>query len=166
MPTQTDNLQELARKLVEPLSGWFLRRPPTGTFTPALAGVGTAGSFTYTAQAANYTRIGDRVFFNGRITASAITVAPVGLMTITGLPFAANATGAGGVMGVCAFALQTAFNVAAGYTQIEGVITATESRIQIYKNGDNVAVAAVTGAETVGIPAGTIDLLFAGHYQI
>lgn len=138
----------------------------TGTWTPVLVGVGTAGTFTYSTQTGNYTRIGNRVFFNARITISAITGAPAGLMTITGLPYTSYATGAGGTMGRCSFMLQTAWNYAAGYTQVEGVIVASESRIQIYKNGDGVAVTSVTGAETVGIPAGTIDLLFAGEYQV
>lgn len=163
-PTLLQRLHELERRIgqveVKEKPGAY------GTWTPALAGVTTPGTFTYTTQAGNYTRLGNRLFFNGRIITSAITVAPVGLMTITGLPIVAEATGAGGAMGVCNFVFLTGFNVAAGYTQLAGLIVTAESRIQIYKSGDAVATVGVTGAETPGIPAGTIDLIFSGHYQI
>lgn len=163
-----ERLQQLARDLAPLLATEFLSLRSGyefSTFTPALAGVGTAGTFTYDTGNTGglYIRVGNAIQFSGRVRITAIGVAPVGLMTITGLPRSAYATGAGGVMGQCTLALWTGFNLAAGYTQVTGVITSTESRVQLYKSGSNVAVAGVTGAETLLI-GGVIDLLFSGTY--
>ena len=58
----------------------------TGTWTPVFAGSGTAGSFTYTAQVGHYTKIGNVVVAQFRVTISAISVAAVGYLYIQGLP--------------------------------------------------------------------------------
>lgn len=56
-----------------------------GTFTPTIFGATTAGSGTYTTQVGRYTKIGDRVFYNGRVTWTAHTGS--GAMGVAGLPF-------------------------------------------------------------------------------
>lgn len=58
----------------------------TGTWTPALAGTTIAGTFTYATQSGVWRRIGDLVVVLGDVAISAISVAPTGNMTITGLP--------------------------------------------------------------------------------
>ena len=58
----------------------------TGTWTPVFAGSGTAGSFTYTAQIGHYTKIGNVVVAQFRVTISAISVAAAGYLYIQGLP--------------------------------------------------------------------------------
>ncbi len=61
MATPTDDIQGLARKLVEPLRAWFLSAI-FSTYTPTYTGSGTAGTTTYGTQAGYYVRIGGLVF--------------------------------------------------------------------------------------------------------
>lgn len=139
------------------------------TFVPTLVGSGTAGTFTYTANATivEWTRIGNRLFFNGRILITAITVAPVGNMTINGFPFAAVADSNMAVAGGLQFSLWQ-FNVAAGYTHVAGTFLNGVSTASLTKNGDNLASANVQGGEVALINAGgtTIDLRFSGQYRV
>lgn len=65
-----------------------------GTFTPTVAGSGTAGTATYTAQIGRYTKIGRIVTCQVRLNWSAGN--GVGNFTIAGLPFTAAAQGAYG----------------------------------------------------------------------
>lgn len=58
----------------------------TGTWTPAFAGSGTAGSFTYTAQVGHYTKIGNVVVAQFRVAISAVGTAAAGYLYIQGLP--------------------------------------------------------------------------------
>lgn len=139
----------------------------TGTFTPSLAGAGTPGAFTYTvgARSVNWTRIGNRVLFNGRIQISAITGAPVGAMSITGFPATITPANTGfGASGGADFALWTA-NLPAGYTQFAGQFIDASTNLILIRNGDNVAPANVDGAEIVLI-GGIADFRFKGMYQI
>jgi len=59
-----------------------------GDFTPTIIGSTAAGVGTYSAQVGQYTKIGDRVFFNIRLVWSAHT--GTGNMLIAGLPFASS----------------------------------------------------------------------------
>jgi hypothetical protein len=56
-----------------------------GTWTPTIAGSTTAGTGTYSTQAASYTKVGNRLLFTAYITWSAHT--GTGNMRIDGLPF-------------------------------------------------------------------------------
>ena len=93
MPGITDDMQGLARRLVEPLRAWFLSYGSgytAGAWVPTFAGTGTAGTFTYTAQSGRYVRIGNLVWITGYLAISAIAVAPTGNLTVTGLPWASR----------------------------------------------------------------------------
>ena len=61
-----------------------------GTWTPVVAGSASAGTGTYTSQEGTYTKIGNIVITNCFIGWSAHT--GTGDLTITGLPFASNAS--------------------------------------------------------------------------
>lgn len=63
-----------------------------GTFVPTYLGTGTAGVWTYSAQAGFYTRIGNRCFFNLNITAATRPTPPTINARIVGLPFTSDAT--------------------------------------------------------------------------
>lgn len=63
-----------------------------GTFTPTMGGDSNAGTQTYAVQVGNYTRIGNRVYFNLRIVLTAKDVATSGNLIIGGLPYPNNAT--------------------------------------------------------------------------
>lgn len=131
-----------------------------GEWTPVLAGSGTAGTFTYADTGGEYTRIGDRCFFNGRCRVTATAVAPTGNLAITSLPFTAEASESV-IAGGCVF-IQWNFNVAAGYTQVEGQILNGATSISIIRSGDNVAPAVVQGSEALT----TFDLQFWGSYRV
>lgn len=135
-----------------------------GTFTPALAGAGTAGTFTYDTSntEAQYTRIGDRVFFNGRVIVTGTSVAPTGNLSITGLPIAAGANGFNGnILGGASIGY-SGLNLQAGYTQVEGWIVGGATSILLYEMGDNVARTIVQGGEL----AATSDFFFSGWYKV
>jgi hypothetical protein len=61
-----------------------------GTWTPTIIGTTTAGTGTYSLQAGQYTKIGNRVFVEGYISWSAHT--GTGNMRIGGLPFTINSS--------------------------------------------------------------------------
>jgi len=63
---------------------------PAATFTPTIIGTSTAGVGTYSVQQGNYTKIGNRVFFNCYVAWSAHT--GTGNMQMSGFPFVSNAT--------------------------------------------------------------------------
>lgn len=57
-----------------------------GTWTPVLASAG-GGTPTYAEHVGVYTKIGNRVFFEGDVQLSAFNTLAAGQLTITGLPF-------------------------------------------------------------------------------
>lgn len=132
----------------------------SGTWTPTIVGSGTAGSFTYSGTGGDYTRIGDRVFFNARVNITATAVAPTGSLSIAGLPIAATAS-ASVIAGGASF-IQWLFNLAAGYTAVGGQILSGTTTIGIVKAGDNLAPAYVDGSEALA----AFDLQFWGVYRV
>jgi hypothetical protein len=58
-----------------------------GTWTPTYGGTSTNGSIAYTNQYGYYTKIGNIVTVNCRLSASTVTTSPTGNMVIRGLPF-------------------------------------------------------------------------------
>ncbi len=60
------------------------------SWTPAIAGASTAGTATYTVQAARYIRIANVVFIMGNVTWN--TATGTGNLLLTGLPFTINNT--------------------------------------------------------------------------
>jgi hypothetical protein len=138
-----------------------------GTFQPSLMGAGTAGTFAYSAGArsVNWTRIGNRVKFNGRIQITAITVAPTGAMSITGFPATLTAANTGfGAPGGADFGFWT-LNLPAGYTQVAGQFTDGATSFLLIRSGDNVAPTNVDGTE-IALVGGVADFRFKGEYQI
>lgn len=134
----------------------------TGTFVPTWVGSTIAGTFTYTAASClvEWTRIGNRVFFNGRIVISAITVAPTGNLQIAGWPFAGVSDASMAIAGGGTFIFWN-MNVAAGYTQVELQFANGSSLAIVVRSGDNLGPGAVAGGElNVG------DCRFEGSYRV
>lgn len=133
-----------------------------GSFVPTWVGSTIAGTFTYTANATliEWSRIGNRLFFNGRIVITAITVAPTGNLQLAGFPYpgvsdATMAIAGGGT------AFFWAANVAAGFTQV-GLQAANGSTLMVVvKSGDNLAPGAVLGSELI-----VGDWRFEGSYRV
>lgn len=61
-----------------------------GTWTPALAGSSTAGSFTYTTQDGVYTKIGNIVIASANVKVATVVTAAAGFARLTGGPFTSN----------------------------------------------------------------------------
>lgn len=166
----SDNLtdQALAARIAALLPGLRFMQKESGSFTPVLVGTTTPGTFTYNAASTlvQWTRHADRVFFTGRTLITAITVAPVGNMTITGFPYAGAADATMAIAGGAEF-IRWQFNVAAGYTHVTGQI-GNNTVMVLVKNGDNLASANVTGGEVALLDAGgtAIDLRFRGDYMV
>lgn len=138
----------------------------TDSFTPTLVGLGaTPGTFTYTAQGGEYTVIGNRCFFNGRLAISAITVAPTAAsgVVIQGLPFAGVA-GAHLIAGGATMILwQT--NLSTAHTQIAGQLNNGSAAIALIKSGDNLGGAAVIGSD-IAIVGLLVEFRFEGQYRV
>ena len=59
-----------------------------GTFDPAVVGATTAGTFTYSKQYGKYTKVGNIVHVQITLVVASTSVAAVGNLAVTGLPFA------------------------------------------------------------------------------
>lgn len=140
------DLNDLANRLVPYLTPSFLSLRTgykEGSWTPVFAGTTTAGTYTYTAQTGVYTRIGNQVIAHGRIAISAIGVAPVGNMRITGLPLAAaNA----GVYGSVVFSTIHNFNYTNTAFELTGRIPVTATYIELVEAFDNAGAQFVPAA--------------------
>lgn len=135
----------------------------TGSFTPTLVGAGTAGTFTYTANATlvEWTRIGNRLLFNGRITISATAVAPVGNMSINGWPFAGVTDANMAIAGVGAMGWRNV-TFPAGFTAL-ALQFSNNTTPALIRSGSNVNVSQLQGADLVG---GAYDFRFGGEYKV
>jgi hypothetical protein len=135
----------------------------SGSFVPGFAGTTTPGTFTITSPGTlvAWSRIGNRVEFNGRIVYTAVPVAPTGNMQITGFPFAGVSEPTMAIAGG-GFVFYWNFNVAAGYTSV-GLQAANASTSMIFtKSGDNLNGAPVAAGEINA----TADLRFWGQYRV
>jgi hypothetical protein len=140
-----------AAGMTSQLLNWY----EEGTFTPVIAGSTTAGTATYSSQAAKYTRIGRVVYIDVYVEWSSGT--GTGNLLVTGLPF----TNAGGTDGYAPLAVGrisdvalTALNVMTAYVQPGS----TEIRISQYPTGGGSASQVAYDA------AGTLS--FGGFYMV
>jgi len=79
-----------------PYNGQFLKTFEEGTWVPNFAGATVAGTgWVHSVQTGSYQRIGNRVFFNGRVSLTSVSADATGQIVITGLPFTSNAGNAG-----------------------------------------------------------------------
>jgi hypothetical protein len=163
--TQRDIARRLEQTQVKEVPGGisgFDTFYETGSFTPTWVGTGTAGTFSYTANQClvEWTRIGNRLFYSGRIVITVISVAPTGNLQLAGWPYPGvadtNMTYAGGGP-----MTSWSFNVAAGYTDVGVQFLNGSSLPLIPKSGDNLAISAVAGSELI-----VGDCRFEGQYRI
>lgn len=134
-----------------------------GSFAPTLVGAGTAGTFTYGAgNLAEWTRLGNRLFFNGRVVITATTVAPVGNLTIRGWPYAGVADANMAIAGV-AVVEWASVNLPANYWAVQLQFNNASSNATLVRGGTNNAIGIVAGGELAG---GVYDFRFAGQYRV
>ncbi len=129
-----------------------------GNWTPAFSFSTTPGTPVYTTQAGRYTRIGNKVFCNGRIGISS-KGGGVGNLAITGLPFIV-ATGIQYVS-AAAFGYASGLALTAG-TIITGFANPGSNRLILYK-GPNTGVS-TTFVDTDGTD--TMILYFSLFYEV
>lgn len=164
----SDPIQTLAQKLIDPLEGWgFVRSFEQGSFPPALAGSGTAGTFTYTpgVSVVEWTRVGNRLFFQGRIVITAIGVAPVGNMLITGFPYNGVSDASMAVAGGGTLFIWKGITLPAGFTQVGLQMTNTATSMNLVRAGSNQGAGIVQAAEIV-LVGGQLDFRFEGQYRV
>lgn len=162
---QRDIIRRLEQTQVKEVPGGitgFTSFYEAGSFVPAWRGTTIAGTFTYTTAAClvEWSRIGNRLFFNGRIVISAISVAPTGVLQIDGWPYAGVADASMAIAGGGTM-IFWALNVAAGYTDASLQMANTDSRMSVVRSGDNVGPASVAGGELI-----VGDCRFEGHYRV
>ena len=138
-----------------------------GSFAPTLVGSTTPGTFTYTANATivEWTRLANRVHFNGRIVITVITVAPVGNMTIAGLPYVGVSDPNMAIAGGAAFLGWRGITMPAGYTQVAAQIGNGVATMLLTRQASAAAIAAVQGAD-IALVAGSLDFRFEGQYRV
>jgi hypothetical protein len=120
------------------------------TFTPTIVGATAAGVGTYSVQAGTYTRIGNKVFFEGRLTWSAHT--GTGNMQLGGLPGVMLSTNGAMTIGYAGSTFASVSNL----TQVTVSLTAGAANFWAL-NGATGASAAIA-LRTSG------DLIFSGWY--
>jgi len=134
-----------------------------GVWTPGLAdstGDGSGESQVYGVQVGRYTKIGNRVLFNGRMTVVSIgTLTGSDAASIVGLPFTSNATSSN--FSVVSIGGAEGLAIAAGVTmngQVSNNVTRIDLRLWDVVTGEsNMTIAEVSaGAE----------LVFSGSYEV
>ena len=124
------------------------------TYTPALTGTGTAGTYVYGLQDGDYTVCGNLVFLRAYIQISSTSSPGTGSTTITGIPSDAAA-------GSDPMPLQVA--LAANLAGTNGGLhaTITGQTITIYKEGSSGAAAILDIGNDIG---NDFEVLVSGVY--
>lgn len=126
---------------------------------PTLVGAGAAGAHTYSIQAAQFSRKGNKVHVTGSIAISAKDAAMAGSMSINGLPYVSENVTNGNA--VCNIALYDGFTLAGGYTHLSGIILPGTTVIALRKSGSGLALTTVPATDC---PGATINLYFDAEY--
>lgn len=116
-----------------------------GTWTPAFAGTGTAGTFTYSAQVGSYEQIGRMIIARFVLATSSASVSPTGTLNITGLPVTSGATANDN--GACSLDLFNGWTGAAGYTQLAANIQPSATVFALIDNGSGKSAVATPASE-------------------
>ena len=106
-----------------------------GSWTPAVRGSGTAGTYQLSVAEGQYVKIGKQVTLTCRVTfASSITGGGTGYLQITGGPSFNNATAAYGAVS------QSGLDMTTNYTWLTATFISTSGTTILYldENGDNV----------------------------
>jgi hypothetical protein len=124
-----------------------------GTFTPTITFGGAAVGVTYATQEGNYTKVGNRVFFDGILTLAA-KGSSTGVAVLVGLPFTVGATVA------CSIHM-TSVTSGVGDTFLSGRPSATSTGIRI----DKIAAGVGTQLTEADFTDNTL-ITFSGHYKV
>lgn len=136
----------------------------SGSWTPTLKGTTIAGTFTYTNQNGTYTRIGNLVVALGRVSISAITVAPTGNLRIAGLPITPDTLSAGKA-GTTHINDWNGVTFTAGYTYMGGWVVNATTEIALTESGSNVADIFLPAANLI-LVGGNSEFNFTATYRV
>lgn len=114
------------------------------TFTPTLAGDGTPGTFTYGTRLGACSRVGQNVSCTINIALSATSVAPAGVMTISGLPYTSD--GSFGLQAVTVSQWGGVTMPSGNYKMVGGHVNAGSTAITLTHSGDNVPALGLQGS--------------------
>ena len=123
-----------------------------GTFTPTVIGTTVAGTATYSVQVGRYTKIGNRVLFEARVTYTGGN--GTGNLRMTGLPFTSNTNSQSSLAANYGNLALTANNVAQCYV----LGNSTSISIEQYPVGG--------GAATDVAYDAAATILVAGQYEV
>jgi hypothetical protein len=127
-----------------------------GVWTPSLNGSGGSSGITYTNQDGVYTKLGRRVFINGRIALSAMGTV-TGQLGVVGLPFPSENVAGHDIFGI----FVQYWNGAAAIGYMAGVVPINASSFALWKIATPAsALSAVTQADMTN----TFRIDFSGSY--
>lgn len=158
------NLQELLLRYNLANTRWEWLNPPSGqvsgTFTPTLAGTGTAGTPTYSVQDGRYVKLTPHlVWFMAHVTITAFGGSPTGNVRLRTLPFASsNLANAAAVLSIIAANV----TLDSGYSQFTASIINNATEVIIGEIGSNKAFSNVP----VGNVGATADIYICGVYSV
>lgn len=118
------------------------------SWTPTLAGSGTAGAHTYSVQAGKYSRRGSKFTATFSITVTAKDGAMAGNLQIRGLPVTVDS--AGNQIAICSIPIFSGFTWPANYQVVGGQIAPGASNVDLVRSGTSVALALSTAADIPG----------------
>ena len=124
-----------------------------GTFTPTVTGSSTAGTATYSNQTGRYTKVGNRVLFNLRVSYSGGT--GTGNLQVGNLPF--TVSGSGTNSAVSTYVINIALT--AGYYAV-ATLDPSNSHVGMYSNAVGGGGDAPISYDTAG------DIFLTGHYEV
>lgn len=114
------------------------------SFTPTIVGASTPGTFTYATRSGVCGRVAQYVHCVINLVLSGISVAPVGAITITGLPYTSDSTFLLQPIVVSQWGVITM--PSADYKSVGGYINAGSTVITLTHSGDNVAALGMVGS--------------------
>lgn len=114
------------------------------SFTPTLKATSTSGTHTYSAQVGRYVLVGKLLYFWMNISLSAKDATMAGTVYVD-LPGSTTAINVTGLEFPCTVG-GWVFNIDAGYTQVEAVVPANDTRIFFEQLGDNVLTGDISAA--------------------
>jgi hypothetical protein len=150
--------EESASTPISPYAPRVYERPDyeAGTWTPNLETFSSKTSVTATGQ---YTKIGNRVYYDGRYRATLSGGSGSSIMRVNGLPFTCNVSAASGAFAISTNLPTTTARPVGGLYSVSGT-----SYLNCYRSGPASAFESIFGSQ---IPNGsaTLDLYFWGHYR-
>ena len=129
-----------------------------GTFAPTAAA--TSATITHSVKAGQYTKIGDRVFFNVYMQFDGSNTLNSNAVSISGFPFTSNSTG-NNIQYIKVFGRQIDYS--SGYHDLAILLNTGTATAQLFEFGDN---SAQQGIASSALSHSSGQLYFQGSYRV